>query len=224
VTVLFDGQGGDELFGASPYLLADRLRRARFGSLLGLARTLPGFGPAPERRLVIAAIRRFGVAGAVPGKGWKLLDGPRWWAALADQLTAGRERSLAHEYLRRKFAAAGVAGAHPYFDDLELIELMLRLAPELAFDAVYDRPLLREAVRGLIPEQVRLRVDKSRFDAPVVAALSGPDFDTVRALLGARDARIRQYAAPEVPTERRDSAWARRVFRLASTEQWLRSL
>jgi asparagine synthase (glutamine-hydrolysing) len=244
VTVLFDGQGGDELFGAAPYLLADRLRRGRIGSLRSLARTLPGFGPAPEGRLVVAAIRSFGVAGAAPlwanrlrhahddrYWAWKRLDGPRWWAALADQLTAGRERVLAHEYLRRKFAAGKIVGAHPYFDDIELIELMLRIPPELSFDPIYDRPLLREAVRGLIPEQVRLRVDKSRFDAPVMAALTGPDFRTIRALLGAHDARVRRYTTPEVlaravegPRAQRDSSWARAAFRLASTEQWLRLL
>ena len=35
--------------------------------------------------------------------------------------------------------------------DLELIELVLSLPPELAFDAQYDRPLLRASMEGVSP-------------------------------------------------------------------------
>jgi asparagine synthase (glutamine-hydrolysing) len=42
IRVLLDGQGGDEVFGSSPYLLADCLRRARFFDAARLVRrTLP---------------------------------------------------------------------------------------------------------------------------------------------------------------------------------------
>ena len=41
---------------------------------------------------------------------------------------------------------------HPLLHDLQLIETVLRLPPRAQFDAIRDRPLLREALNGLIPE------------------------------------------------------------------------
>jgi len=263
VRVVLDGQGGDELFGCSAYLIADALRHLRPRTARALAVSLPGFGPSPERELVRSAIRTLGAAGAAPWWvhrvrsafrrspagllkprlarvaavdrsrwEWTRLDGPRWWAALADELTRGREVVLAHEYLRRKFASAGLAGAHPYLDDLELIELVLRLPPDLSFHPTVDRPLLRDAVEGLVPDSIRLREDKSRFDSPVVESLAGPDAATVRQLLGARDAEIRRWVTDhtlervlEPASDRREQRrWARVAWRLTTTEHWLRRL
>jgi asparagine synthase (glutamine-hydrolysing) len=69
VRVLLDGQGGDEVFGSSPYLLADRLRRA---DLLGAARLTRRMLPYRRRRrskLGDAAriLLEFGVRPALPG-------------------------------------------------------------------------------------------------------------------------------------------------------------
>jgi asparagine synthase (glutamine-hydrolysing) len=265
IRVLLDGQGGDELFGCSAYLIADAVRRLRFRTARELAVSLPGFGPSPAPELVRRAMRTFGVGGAAPwlvhrarlavrtrredGHGllrpglarvaavdrlrweWTRLDGPRWWAALADELTRGRELYLVHEYLRRKFASAGIVGAHPFLDDLELIELVLRLPPALSFHPTVDRPLLRDAVRGLVPETIRTREDKARFDAPVMESIAGPDAAVVRELLEPRDARVRRWVSDDALSRLLDvrpgqtgSRWARVVWRLASTEQWLRLL
>jgi asparagine synthase (glutamine-hydrolysing) len=66
MTVLFDGQGGDEVFGFSPYLTADRVRQGRLFSSFRLARSFPyGFDPVPTRRIA-AVWRRYGLKGAVP--------------------------------------------------------------------------------------------------------------------------------------------------------------
>lgn len=162
---------------------------------------------------------------------WKELDGPRWWAQLADAVTLQRERMGAHDFLRRKNALAGIEGGHPLLDDLDLIELVLRLPPDLSFDPDLDRPLLRSAMAGLLPDAVRLRSEKSYFNALFETCLDGVDAGLVRALLGAPDAEVRAYARQDIvqgmllepPAERRPRGWGWAVWRLVGVECWLRA-
>jgi len=60
ITALLDGQGGDELFGFSPYLVADRVRHGRLLSSLRLARSFPNLGHTPPWRHTLHLWRRFG--------------------------------------------------------------------------------------------------------------------------------------------------------------------
>src|SRR5262249_21350383 len=118
IDALLDGQGGDELFGESPYLVADRLRRGDVASAVSLARLALPHRPAwravghlaTRGNLPLAAHRT--LRHLRPGRyapqwlrpeasrlyaeqesewSWKGLDGPRWWAFLADRVTAARE-------------------------------------------------------------------------------------------------------------------------------------
>jgi asparagine synthase (glutamine-hydrolysing) len=258
--IVLDGQGGDELFGCSPYLLGDLLRRLRLPSLNARARELAGGDARAARSL----LRTYALRGAAPawansahsrlrprpalhwltprgaelvGDGshpatWRSLEGPRWWAWLADTLTAGRERMGVHDHLRRKLASEQLAGAHPLLDDLRLIELVLRLPPELAYDQEVDRPVLRRAMRGLVPEPIRTRPTKSVFNTLVVDSLSGPDRPLLTSLLQSPRAEIRAYVTDERLRDVVDGPiatdhphrWAQNAWRLASTELWLRSL
>jgi asparagine synthase (glutamine-hydrolysing) len=264
VEVLLDGQGGDELFGCAPYLLADRLRSARLPAAVALARSLPGAGRQPSRQLLVRLLREYGLKGAVPrgvhdlavgarGReryapgwlrtesarlhvvrsdrwGWKRLPGPRWWAHLAHTLTVERERMGVYDFLRRKFGLAGIEGAHPFLDDVELVELVLGLPPELAFDPDVDRPLLRRAMTGLVPDRIRTRRDKSYFNELFVDGISSTDRPALERLLGAPDAEVNAYVRPDVvrerlldaPPSRRGPAWAWALWRLATAECWLR--
>jgi len=65
VDLLFDGEGGDELFGGSHYLVADLMRRGRLGSIRRLIAQWPGIGPNPESRYLIWALKQFGVKGSL---------------------------------------------------------------------------------------------------------------------------------------------------------------
>lgn len=160
---------------------------------------------------------------------WKRRPGPRWWAALVDSVTEQRERAGAHDYLRRRNALAGVQGGHPLLQDLDLIELVLRLPPELAFDPVLDRPLLRRAVAS-VPEAVRQRSTKSYFTPVFVEAMAVHDAEAARRLLTAPGAAINEYTQPELvrelvldaPGDRRGDGWAWSLWRLAMLECWLR--
>jgi asparagine synthase (glutamine-hydrolysing) len=260
IDILFDGQGGDELFGHAAFLPADRLRRGSIRGALALARRFPGAGADPSARVVADVLLRFGLRGAAPrwSNGlpsrapgpagawllprtqrlqkrtserwaWKRLDGPLWWRALADGMTAQRERMEAHDYLRRKEAMTGVAGAHPFLDDADLVEAVLALPPEHAFDPVLDRAVLRHALRGRVPEDVRLRRGKAWFDPLFVSALSNADREVIAAVVGAPDAELRAYVDPEIVRTRlleasgraQGGAWAWALWRLFTTECWL---
>ncbi len=262
---LLDGQGGDELFGASLYLLADRLRRGRISQAATLSRRIPGIPEELRSQAARRARREFGWKGALPHGvhglarrvrsvrrpagapwlsptaarayaeatdpwRWQRADGPRWWAHLADAVTEQRERAGAHDYLRRRNAMAGVAGGHPFLQDLGLIELMLRVPPELSFDARLDRPLLRSAMQGLVPDSIRLRTEKSFFTPLFVEAVERHDRPRIVELLGSKDALGRAYTRPDVvrrllleaPPERRGGQWAWALWRLVMLECWLR--
>lgn len=67
ISVLLDGQGGDEVFSLSPYLVADRLRRGRVLSSLRLARGFPSRADSPPFRSSLILWKRFGLEPAMPG-------------------------------------------------------------------------------------------------------------------------------------------------------------
>lgn len=170
--------------------------------------------------------------GARDRQAWKRLAGPRWWAERVDELIGGRVRMGAHDFLRHKNELVGLEGRHPFLDDPGLVELALSLPPELSFDAHYDRPLLRAAVEGLVPDEVRLRPDKSYFNELFRDTLSGPDWPAVRTLLDGTSPEVSAYVRPELvrsllldaPANRRSGYWAWAVWRLATVECWLRYL
>ena len=66
VEVSLGGDGGDELFGARVFLLADRLRGGHPLQALNLARELPGAGDHPSRRAIARTFLEVAIGGALP--------------------------------------------------------------------------------------------------------------------------------------------------------------
>jgi asparagine synthase (glutamine-hydrolysing) len=266
LTALLDGEGGDELFGLSAYLLADRIRHGRLRSAWKLVYEIPGAGRNPSRASVRRHLDRFGIRGALPmavqrarrarsdpsryahawmhpdladafvesdnSWTWRAGPEPRWWKWLVYLTTDGVGPSLTRDHVRRRNTMAGIAPRHPLLD-VDLIEYVLRLPPELAFDWRWSRPMLRQATEGILPDVARLRPDKSSFDAVFHEALSGPDLATVRRLLLGADAEIGAFVNKEllaselldVPPERYAAGpvwWAIPVWRLTTAECFLR--
>jgi asparagine synthase (glutamine-hydrolysing) len=135
---------------------------------------------------------------------------------------------MAHDTTRRNGALSGIEPRHPLLD-VDLIEGVLSFPPELAFERRYNRPVLREALAGLVPDKARLRPYKSNFDPVIVAGLDA-DLPLFQALLspGAHvDAYIDRRAltthlasGPQPLGARR--AWAMSLWYLATLECWLR--
>jgi hypothetical protein len=114
--------------------------------------------------------------------------------------------------------------------DVDLIELVLSFPPELAFDRRYCRPVLRDAVAGLVPDVARLHPGGSSFD-PILVAGVRADLPVIQRLLLAPGAQIRAYTDGEAlarhlisPPARPDllREWAMATWRMASLECWLR--
>jgi asparagine synthase (glutamine-hydrolysing) len=164
---------------------------------------------------------------------WKRLDGPRWWAQAAHGIAYGIEATGVFEHQRRRAATAGLEARHPMLD-LDFVELCLRQPPELTLDPRFSRPLLRAAMKGLLPDAVRLRPQKALFESLIVSCLSGPDGAAVREILLAPEAEIgafvdrRRMVATLFADERglREDPfrWMWQVWRLLGAELWLRSL
>ena len=165
---------------------------------------------------------------------WKRLDGPRWWAWLADALTRGREAADIADYVRRRGRMGGVDGRSPLLD-LDLVEFALRLPPATNFDPVTSRPLVREALRGTLPPDVLARRDKRDFAGMYHRALQAPgNLSSIRALLDERSAAVREYV--DLRQIHRDylqrpprvgdagwRAWSVAVWNVVTAEQWLRN-
>jgi asparagine synthase (glutamine-hydrolysing) len=264
VGLLIDGQGGDELFGRSEYLIADAVRAGRPRRVLDLARGLAG-GVGRPRRDLGAIVLHWGVKPALPhgvhrlvrrirpprryGAAWLSDDAsravartedpwdwkrprgvPRWWAGQLDRMTGLRERFGVQEYVRHRGASAGVRSRSPLLDP-DLVERMLAVAPELAFRSALGRPVLREAVRGLSPDAVRLRDGKADLSAFLHPSVTGAGSDAIARLLREPDARVLRYVRRDAlerildrtrAVERGSLPLAIALWRIGNIELWLR--
>jgi asparagine synthase (glutamine-hydrolysing) len=269
--VMLDGQGGDELFAASPYLLTDQVLAGRLAPAWRLAHRFPGTGDRIARWQIQALLRHVIVSGALPHRAhglrppgraseyaalsWLRPEGraiaealddpwawkrrahgaPRWWAHLAYLLVDARELSGLQDYLRRRAAMVDIDSRQPLLLDVDLIELMLTLPPEYALSPAYDRALARDAMKGIVPEAIRVPVRKSNYGEFMRQTLAGPDAEELRRILTLPRLQIAAYVDADTmrdafvrsPPRAGDPAWAdwaHRVWALATTELWLREM
>jgi len=243
VRVLQDGEGGDAVFWYSAPLVAERLRKGRLLSAWSLAGSFPEYGMPTSWRTRLAKLRQWGRNRdfSPAPQPWLAVDpgllealepeppaaGPAWWGAQAAGILGPGSR-MAHDTTRRNGALSGIEPRHPLLD-VDLIEGVLSFPPELAFERRFNRPVLREALAGLVPDEARLRTYKSNFD-PVSVAGMDADLPLVEALLGPgahvgaytdREALSAHIAAPPQPLGAR-RAWAMSLWYLGTMECWLR--
>ncbi len=263
VDAMLDGEGGDELFGFAPHLIADRLRTGRALAAWRLTRRIPGVGAEADARMRLRALRVYGLSRLIPPSvkrrrrskavasppgslllptdaavllelgdtlDERKLDGPLWWRGLAEGLTMGRDQLGVAAHLRRESVDERIDRRHPFLFDLELLGTALSDPPELQFDPIRDRALLRDGLTGYIPEAVRTRHAKSFFTGLLGAGLAADG-----ALLAdgptREDAPVRAFVRPEALEELlrggvdpQDGRAARRLWHVGLADVWLRGL
>jgi asparagine synthase (glutamine-hydrolysing) len=212
--VLLSGMFGDHLYagthgwfwerlrgGAPGAALADAWRAARRGGAGGaLAALLPRRAPAAVRRIGGAATGR---------RTWltryaaELLgDAEPWPPSLHGALRPGQHRNVLGLLAARGVsgetfhaASAGIDLRYP-FRDRRVVELMLRLPSEQLCRPGLTRPVLREAMRGLLPDQVRTRAGKTSLEALFRRGVGGREQAALQRRLAAGVARWERFVNP----------------------------
>ena len=191
LTVMLDGQGGDELFagyhGYFPPYFADLLVRGRVGALgreLAAYRTLYGAGVPKLAEMVARPFVPERVRWAARGRargGTSLLasdlrglpatpsgNGVPFRDRLRRQLHLILSKRGLPELLRyedRNSMAHSLEARVPFLD-YRLVELLFSLPGEQLIDRGRTKAVLRRALADLLPEQVASRTDKLGFVTP----------------------------------------------------------
>ena len=160
---------------------------------------------------------------------WRRRGTPRWWAAKIDTLTGRKDRIGPMEVISRSARMSGITERHP-INTLDLTEFALRLPPSRGFDPERNRPDLRRAMAGLLPEEIRLRAAKGSFNEVEALSLQD-DMTVIRELLDDPRARIAEYTRPDLvrpllhhtpQTWGELRRWGAEIHQLVTLETWLR--
>jgi asparagine synthetase B (glutamine-hydrolysing) len=162
---MLDGEGGDELFGLAPYLIAEMLRKGRLGAAWSLAGRVPGVGPDARSRIRLRVLRRIGPKALLPSlvrhhrEKWRRTVSSRSIIPRADALTLadlqihdGRQRREGPMWWR--FLAESL------IDERDLLDVGAHFRREAADERIdrrhpflYDLPLTEAMLR--IPPQAQ---------------------------------------------------------------------
>jgi asparagine synthase (glutamine-hydrolysing) len=245
VTVLLDGQGADELFGGYPGSNGWALRS------VGLFAVVQGLGSRHDRRDLLAAMASEWLPAAVARPYRLRRTTPYASEAVRNEAsrlipavvaTDGFQGPLVRELLRQTFVTSMPAllryadrnsMAHSRevrlpFLDRRVAEFALSLPPAFLYRGGYTKAVLRDAVRGLVPNEVLDRRDKIGYETPQAQWLAEPSFvAAIRDVLLDPRARARGlYDMRRVEADAKAGLWRDPVgiWRVLNLELWLRLL
>ncbi len=249
--VLLDGQGADELLGGYYSLLGVRtaglllaghpmaaigelrsvIRRRMLSPLHAMTGAVQGaLGASSVEAIRRASSGRFGVRCSpdlrrepslerIHTEPGTLLARRLWQQTIGDGLP-----SLLR-YEDRNSMAFGIEARVPFLD-LELVEFVLRLPDRLRIDRAVTKSVLREAMRGRLPEEVRNRRDKLGFTVPQRAWLREDQRDVATLVREGQLVGRGWVESSEIERVLDGAASGRRameqLWRLFITEAWLR--
>ncbi len=223
IKVVLNGQGADETLGGYGNYFQNYwqslLNRRAFGSLLSELKTWSGAHDTTLmptlmgvlRRHVQAGLRRLGPYRRASEARWRDRLRQQTWLAPAvrdaatppqypvQDLDSALAWSVQREplpiYLRvedRNSSAHSIEGRVPFLDH-RLVSLACSLAPEWHLRGSLNKFVLREAMRGRIPEVVRARGDKMGFPTAAAEWLRDGLFEPARQIVN--DTGFRQSGA-----------------------------
>jgi asparagine synthase (glutamine-hydrolysing) len=231
VTVVLDGQGADEqLAGYIAYqgtYLAMLARRGRFGRLageaLGTLRHHRGFFADAARQLVVRRGRR----------GFLRVEAPpvQRYAGDLDHVLR-QETSMTNlpallHYEDRNSMHFSLEARVPFLD-YRVVEYLASLPLDQKLRRGVTKRVLRRAIRGLVPEAIRCRMDKMGFVTPEEVWMGRELGTLVEEVFASESFRSRPYwdadaVAADFARYRAGKApYSHEVFRIFVTELWLR--
>jgi hypothetical protein len=113
----------------------------------------------------------------------------REWTSVTSELKLNRlvRKDFLHiaEARGQMEAATGITRVDPLMDD-ELVTLVASFPQEMLLFGNRRRGLFRHAMRGMLPEALRLRPDKARFEPALAEMVQGSDLAALRELASMR--------------------------------------
>lgn len=257
VTVTLDGQGGDEILAGyhsyyAPYLasLLRSVQVASFGRelyawhalhgyplLKGMGATARALLPPAWKTMVrksLTQVARHGVGalwkgarslGLKDAADGQVLPSDAFSCALYFGIKRGLPALLRYE--DHNSMAHGIESRTPFLD-YRLVELALQTPHRLKIRHGVTKILLREAMRGILPEKVRTRVDKVGFSTPEAEWFRGPMVQVIADVFRSSSFRARPYfdcnqveQVFRAHVERKRNA-SNLIWRWLNLELWLR--
>lgn len=203
VRVLLTGQGGDHLFEGSIDMITDFFTTYQFGKLFrelkqykSLRKAIIHFLISPflpakikkslKKILVFLRIMKEGDKGTLFNeekciKPYDITDDKQFHSrafkndivSIASNMYAMWIDSFSYCFFEQHY---GVEVRHPFFD-VRLVEFVLSLPPEYKLRERIGKVVLRESMKGVLPEKVRLREDKAEFSKVILDQLHAIDID-----------------------------------------------
>ena len=114
------------------------------------------------------------------------------------------------------------------FLDYRVVEFLSSLPEDQKIRGGVTKYILRNAIKGIVPEEIRLRMDKKGFSTPEEVWMKNDLKENILSVLNSESFRARKYwNADEVLKAYRDfldgkSKYSSEIWRIVCTEMWLR--
>jgi asparagine synthase (glutamine-hydrolysing) len=231
VKVVLDGQGADELLAGYLAYQESYIRGLIYSLQVGSAlREIAGslrhhgrfFGNAVIQLLTRRSRRRHLT---VPIPRVDRYEGPLP-EVLRRELVSTNLPALLH-YEDRNSMAFSIESRVPYLD-LRLVEYVASLPLDRKIHNGVTKKVLRDAVKGIVPESIRSRMDKMGFVTPEEVWMKETLRPFVLGVLRADSFRARPYWDPDAVLESYQgyldgrSAYSPEIWRIVCAELWLR--
>lgn len=196
IKVLLDGQGGDELFTGYTYFLRplynELIRYRDFGALineyrnsgnspLGKMELNKMFGKSFANLFLPSSIKKKLISYIEPEnlliqksfydnnfermKAGKLMEFTSLNSSLHNQFTISSLRELL-KYEDRNSMNFSIEARTPFADDINLIEYVFNIPGSYKIRNGWTKYLMRESMKGIVPEKILTRTDKVGFATP----------------------------------------------------------